>query len=103
MAMTLYPDVQRRAQEELNTVLPPGSMPTFADRPQLPYIEAVVREVVRWHPVSPQGMLSILIIEISLDDLIFLPHLVVPHRAMADNVYNGYFIPEGTLLIGNTW
>jgi cytochrome P450 len=53
--MTLYPQVQKRAQDELDTKLGPGTMPTFEDRPQLPYIEAVAREVLRWHPALPQG------------------------------------------------
>lgn len=41
LAMMLYPDVQRRAQAELNSVLgvAPGRMPTFADRERLPYSE----------------------------------------------------------------
>ena len=60
--MTLYPEVQRRAQEELDSVLAPGVMPTLEDRPQLPYIEAVVREILRWYPVLPQGRLSQLLI-----------------------------------------
>jgi hypothetical protein len=55
LAMTLYPQVQKRAQDELDTLLAPGLMPTFEDRPRLPYIEAVTREVMRWHPVAPEG------------------------------------------------
>lgn len=82
LAMTLYPQVQQRAQEELDAVLSSGTMPTFADRPQLPYIEAITREALRWHPTLPQS---------------------VAHRATADNTYRGYFIPEGTLLVENTW
>jgi len=82
MAMVLHPEVQKKAQDELDTVLANGAMPQFSDRSQLPYIEALTREVVRWHPVSPQA---------------------VAHRAMEDNIYFRYFIPKGTLLIGNTW
>jgi cytochrome P450 len=55
LAMALYPQVQERAQKELDSVLVPGVMPTFEDRPRLPYIEAITREVLRWHPVAPQG------------------------------------------------
>jgi cytochrome P450 len=55
LAMTLYPQVQKLAQEELDRVLASDAMPTFEYRPQLPYIEAVTREVVRWHPVAPEG------------------------------------------------
>jgi len=56
LAMSLYPDVQQKAQQELDTVLGPGKVPTFEDRSSLPYVEAVYREVMRWHPAIPMGM-----------------------------------------------
>jgi cytochrome P450 len=53
--MALYPQIQKLAQKELDTVLAKGAMPTFGDRPHLHYIEAVAREAFRWHPPAPQG------------------------------------------------
>jgi cytochrome P450 len=53
--MTLYPDVLRTAQAELDEVVGPDRMPSFSDQPNLPYIEAVVKEVLRWRPVAPLG------------------------------------------------
>ncbi|KAK7438218.1 hypothetical protein VKT23_018149 [Stygiomarasmius scandens] len=55
LAMSLYPDVQVKAQRELDQVIGPGKLPTFDDRPSLPYVEAVYREVMRWHPALPTG------------------------------------------------
>jgi len=55
LAMSLYPDVQLKAQRELDVVIGPGKLPTFEDRSLLPYIEAVYREVMRWHPAIPMG------------------------------------------------
>ena len=52
-AMILNPDVQRRAQEEIDSVVGRGRTPTFADRPRLPYVEALLRELFRWRPVLP--------------------------------------------------
>jgi cytochrome P450 len=56
LAMTLFPDVQRKAQEEIDRVLGPDQLPKVRDRTRLPYIDAVVKEVLRWHPVAPMGI-----------------------------------------------
>jgi len=53
--MALYPGVQRRAQAELDTVTGGSRLPTYEDRPNLPYINAIVKEVLRWNPVSSAG------------------------------------------------
>lgn len=53
--MTLYPEVQKTAQAELDAVIGSDRLPSFSDRPQLPYLEAVLREVLRWNPVAPMG------------------------------------------------
>lgn len=55
LAMMLYPDVQKRAQEEIDAVIGKEQLPTFEDRSSLPYVEAVLRETLRWHPVFPLG------------------------------------------------
>lgn len=55
MAMALHPEVQKKAQAELDQVLG-GRLPEFADRPNLPYINAVIKETGRWQPVAPLGI-----------------------------------------------
>ncbi|KAK7434380.1 cytochrome p450 [Stygiomarasmius scandens] len=82
LAMSLYPNVQQKAQQELDTVLGPGKLPTFEDRASLPYVEAVYREVMRWHPAIPMGL---------------------PHVTADDVFYRGYFIPKGTSIHANIW
>jgi len=82
IAMMLYPDVAKRAQDELDRVVGRDRVPTFADFDDLPYIQAVVRETLRWRPVGP---------------------LAVPRRAEQDDYYEGYFIPKGTTVIPNLW
>ncbi|KAF9076562.1 cytochrome P450 [Rhodocollybia butyracea] len=82
LAMTLYPDVARKAQAEIDAVVGNDRLPTFADREHLPYVDALVKEVFRWHVVTP---------------------LAVPHRAVQDDFYAGYHIPKGSLLIPNLW
>lgn len=56
LAMTLYPDVQKKARAEIDAVIGPGRLPSFADRTSLPYIEAITKEVLRWNVVLPCRM-----------------------------------------------
>lgn len=51
--MLLHPDVVRKAHEELDKVVGRDRLPTFQDRPNLPYIECVLKEVLRWNPATP--------------------------------------------------
>ena len=53
--MTLYPDVQTKAQAYLDSVIGVARLPEFSDRPSLPYIDAMVLEILRWHPAVPLG------------------------------------------------
>jgi cytochrome P450 len=54
MAMALYPEAQKKAQQELDRVLN-GRLPEFNDRPNLPYINAMIKELMRWQLVAPLG------------------------------------------------
>jgi cytochrome P450 len=54
--MVLHPDAQRRAQKEIDDVVGMGRLPDFDDESSLPYVSALVNEVMRWHPVAPVGM-----------------------------------------------
>ncbi|KAI0700497.1 cytochrome P450 [Cerioporus squamosus] len=82
LAMVLYPEAQRKAQEELDAVVGRSRLPTFDDLDNLVHIQAIVKEILRWHPVDPLGM---------------------QHRSTEDDVYEGYFIPKGTICIANIW
>jgi cytochrome P450 len=53
--MVLYPDIQKKAQQELDSVIGRGRLPEFTDRPSLPYIDSIVKETIRWNPVAPLG------------------------------------------------
>ena len=53
--MVLYPDVMLRAQKQIDAVVGRDRLPSFEDRAKLPYIEAMVKEVLRWRPISPLG------------------------------------------------
>jgi hypothetical protein len=47
LLMTLFPDKQRKAQQEIDTVVGPRRLPEFSDRSELPYLEALMQEVIR--------------------------------------------------------
>ena len=53
--MLLYPEVQAKAQAEIDSVIGNGRLPNFDDRASLPYVDAILRELVRWNPVVPLG------------------------------------------------
>ncbi|KAF8067055.1 OrdA protein [Lyophyllum atratum] len=82
LAMVLHPEVLKKAQEEIDTVIGNDRLPTHKDRARLPYVNAVVTEVLRWNSVAPTG---------------------VPHTAMEDGIINGYLIPKGSIIISNLW
>lgn len=82
MAMALYPHVQKKAQEELDAFMGTERLPELSDRPSLPYMNALVKELFRWHSGTPIGL---------------------PHRVIADDEYNGHFIPGGANVFVNIW
>jgi cytochrome P450 len=55
LAMILNPHIARRAQEEIDNVVGRDRLPDFDDRLSLPYVEAIMRETMRWQPLVPLG------------------------------------------------
>ena len=55
VATLVRPEIQTMAQEELDSVTGRERLPTFEDRPRLPFVDAICKEVLRWRPVSPIG------------------------------------------------
>ena len=64
--MTLYPDVQRKAQAEIDQVVGNSRLPNFSDEGALPYVQAVLKETLRWHPVGPLGRFLPVAVKMSL-------------------------------------
>ena len=54
--MVLHPDKMRLAQAQIDAVVGRERLPTYADRANLPYVDAMVKEVLRWRPVGPMGL-----------------------------------------------
>lgn len=58
LAMVKNPRVWKRAQAEIDAVIGTDRLPEYEDRPSLPYVEAIIRESLRWKPVAPIGAFS---------------------------------------------
>ncbi|EPS99958.1 hypothetical protein FOMPIDRAFT_1123474 [Fomitopsis schrenkii] len=82
LAMVLHPNVLKTAQEEIDRAVGSDRLPTLEDRPNLPYIECILKETYRWHPALPLG---------------------VPHHLTEDDEYEGYYLPKDTPVVTNLW
>ncbi|KAJ4466342.1 cytochrome P450 [Lentinula lateritia] len=82
LEMMYHPEVQVKAQKEIDIILKGERLPLFSDIDSLPYITAIMKEILRFSPVAP---------------------LSAPHATNVDDVYNGYFIPAGSVILPNTW
>ncbi|KAK7029402.1 hypothetical protein VNI00_014656 [Paramarasmius palmivorus] len=82
LQMCLNPDVQKRGQAEVDRIVGRERLPTCEDRENMPYIEALAQEILRWHIVVPTGL---------------------PHSTTQDDVHDGFFIPKGSIVLANIW
>ncbi|KAL4257795.1 cytochrome P450 family protein [Pleurotus pulmonarius] len=81
LVMTLHPEVQEKAQKELDAIVGNGRLPTFRDRPYLPYINCIIKEIWRWNTAVP----------------------FAGHSLSKDDEYRGYLIPADTVVMVNNW
>ncbi|KAJ7235506.1 cytochrome P450 [Mycena rebaudengoi] len=82
LGMLANPEAQKKAQREIDAVTSLGRLPDFDDEKSLPYVSALVKEALRWQTVVPLGL---------------------PHFIEVEDVYRGYRIPAGSIVVGNTW
>lgn len=83
LACCAFPETLKPAWEEIDRVVGPHRSPHFDDEPNMPYVKAFVKEVLRWRSVAIIGG--------------------QPHAPTQDDHYNGYLIPKGTWVQGNVW
>ncbi|KAI9777088.1 MAG: hypothetical protein M1816_004914 [Peltula sp. TS41687] len=81
-AMIKWPEVQRKAQAEIDSVVREDRSPVWSDWAQLRYVRMIVKEVMRWRPVAPLGF---------------------PHSLAEDDRVDSMFLPKGTTIMTNTW
>jgi hypothetical protein len=99
LAMILHPEIQARAQAEIDKVVK-GRLPGFQDEKDLPYTSAIVLECVRWgvHASISKWRSHLFLLHIPN-----MGSIAVPHRVMQDDHYRGYFIPAGATVHLNLW
>jgi len=78
--LILYPEVQEKAQAEIDSVIRGNRLPDFEDRDSLPYLSYLIEETTRIVPLSPLG---------------------VPHAVLKDDIYEGMLIPKGSVVYAN--
>ncbi|KAM0328842.1 hypothetical protein ACHAQA_005258 [Verticillium albo-atrum] len=78
--LTKHPETQRRIQKELDDAVGPDRLPSFEDRPSLPYLDRFISESLRCLPLNP---------------------LVIPHKSLEEDVYNDMRIPKGSIVFAN--
>src|SRR4051812_1389428 len=81
--MLLFPEVQRKVQEEIDRIVGPDLMPTMDDEQDLQYARACMKEALRWMPTTILG--------------------AVPHAVTQDDEYMGYLIQKGADVMNNVW
>lgn len=81
-AMVLFPDVQKKAQQEVDRIVGPDRLPTMEDEPNMQYIRGCVKESLRWMPTAILGF---------------------PHALIRDDEYMGYHIPKGAGVLSNVY
>ncbi|XP_070569887.1 cytochrome P450 2U1-like [Ptychodera flava] len=82
LLMMKYPNIQHKVQEELDHVVGKDRFPEMSDRPNLPYTEATITEVLRIASTVP---------------------LSVPRWTVNDTQLYGYDIPKDTMVWANIW
>lgn len=82
LGMIFNPDVQRKAQEEIDRVVGTDRLPEASDEENLPYVGGVIKEALRTFPVIPMGL---------------------PHEVTEDIIFRGYRIPEGSFIRPCVW
>ena len=83
LAMCVFPEAQRRGQQELDQLLGGSNRSAvLADQSSLPYINAIVSETLRWRTVTILGG--------------------IPHAPIQDDEYRDYHIPKGTGIYGTS-
>ena len=100
--MVLNPQAMKNAQEEIDRVIGSTRLPSFSDRENLPYVNALILEVLRWHCVTPLGMPHLLTGDSQLN-VVVVGQSGFPRVPTRDDVYNGYLIPKGTITFANLW
>ncbi|MAD87987.1 MAG: hypothetical protein CL912_33925 [Deltaproteobacteria bacterium] len=83
LGLVTHPEVQKKAHDEIDSVVGRDRVPTWEDLEKMPYCAAILKETLRWRSVTILGGL--------------------PHAPIQDDIYKGYLIPKDIAIHGNLW
>lgn len=78
--MLVFPEVLKKAREEIDRVIGRDRQPDFEDMENLPYLQACIKETLRWRPIVP---------------------LSLPRSNSRADEYQGMYIPKGSKILPN--
>ncbi|KAL8663343.1 MAG: hypothetical protein Q9202_003979 [Teloschistes flavicans] len=82
LAILSFPDAQKKAQDEIDKIIGNNRLPALEDFNNLPYLRALIDEVIRYRPILP---------------------ITLPRIATMDLAYQSYVLPKGSMLVLNAW
>ncbi|KAF5688731.1 cytochrome 98A9, partial [Fusarium globosum] len=82
LAMVLHPEIQKKAQEEIDREIPSNHIPDGSDVTRLPYVMAIIKEVQRWRPLGGIG---------------------IPHQLSEDIWLGDKLLPNKSTVLLNVW
>ncbi|EUC43271.1 hypothetical protein COCMIDRAFT_38750 [Bipolaris oryzae ATCC 44560] len=82
LAMVLHPDIQKKAQAEIDREVSSDRIPNISDVGRLSYVMSIIKEVLRWRPVGGIG---------------------IPHQLSEDVWLDDQLLPKGSTLLLNAW
>ncbi|XP_021956777.1 cytochrome P450 2J3 [Folsomia candida] len=82
LLLALNPQPQEKLFEEIDSVVGKSRLPSLHDRPNMPYTEAVIMEVMRFSAMVPTGVF---------------------HSVLEDTTFKGYFLPKNTIIVSNLY
>lgn len=97
--MLRHPEIQRKAQLEIDSIVGQDRLPVIEDRESLPYINNIIKEIIRFTAVVPVTPHSL-----DEDDVrAYFQFDVHLHAENSEQVYMGYRIPKGAWVVANIW
>ncbi|KAJ7358086.1 cytochrome P450 [Mycena albidolilacea] len=81
LMMCRHPEIQWNAQREVDVLTSEDNIPRMKDALKLPFIKCIMQELLRFAPPAP----------------------LLVHSPIEDEIYQGFLIPKGSMVMANVW
>ena len=99
--MLHYPEVMKKAQAEIDSIVGSNRRPEFEDAGALPYVRAMIKETMRFAKFISFYQLATLLLNAFHSRWRPIALMGAPHSVISDDIYEGMYIPKGSMVIGN--